>query len=53
MKWLVGVSAGKTQLVSCDRSNNSNAIEVKMNESFLEEKPYFIMLGFLFSSKGD
>ena len=24
-----------------------------MNESFLEEKPYFIMLGFLFSSKGD
>ena len=29
-KWLVDFSAGKTQLVSFDRSNNTGAIDVKM-----------------------
>ena len=33
--WLVNFNAGKTQLVLSDRSNNSGAIDVKMNESVL------------------
>ena len=37
-KWLVGFSAGKTQLVSFDRSNNNGSINVKMDGSVLEEK---------------
>ena len=52
-KWLVDFNAGKTQLVSFDRSNNSGAIDVKMNESVLEEKSSFEMLGLAFSSKFD
>ena len=35
-KWLVDFSAGKTQLVSFDRSNNTFAIHVKMDGSVLE-----------------
>ena len=47
-KWLVDFSAGKTQLVSFDRS------DVKMDGSVLEEKSSFKMLGLLtFSSKLD
>ena len=52
-KWLVDFNAGKTQLVSFDRSNNSGSIDVKMGESILEEKSYFKMLGLTFSSKLD
>ena len=37
-KWLVDFNAGKTQLVSFDRSNNAGAIDVKIDESVLEEK---------------
>ena len=37
-KWLVDVNAGKTQLVSFDRSNNNGSIDVKMDGSLLEEK---------------
>ena len=37
-KWLVDFSAGKTQLVSFDRSYNTCAIDVKMDGSVLEEK---------------
>ena len=37
-KWLVDFNAGKTQLVSFDRSNNTGAIDVKMDGSVLEEK---------------
>ena len=37
-KWLVDFNAGKTQLVSFDWSNNTGAIDVKMNGSVLEEK---------------
>ena len=51
-KWLVDFSAGKTQLVSFDRSNNTGAIDVKMDRSVLEEKS-FKMLGLTFSSKLD
>ena len=37
-KWLVAFNAGKTQLVSFDRSNNNGSIDVKMDGSILEEK---------------
>ena len=40
-KWLVDFNAGKTQLVSFDRSNNNGSIDVKMDGSFLEEKIIF------------
>ena len=52
-KWLVDFSAGKTQLVSFDRSNNNGSIDVKMGGSILEEKSSFKMLGLTFSSKLD
>ena len=44
-KWLVDFIAGKTQLVSFDRSNNSGSIDVKMDGSVLEENASFKMLG--------
>ena len=47
---LVDFNAGKTQLVSFDRSNNTDAIDVKMDGSVLEKK-YSKMLGLTFSSK--
>ena len=37
-KWLVDFNAEKTQLVSSDQSNNTGAIDVKIDESVLEEK---------------
>ena len=37
-KWLVDFNAGKTQLVSFDRSNGTSATDVKMDGSVLEEK---------------
>ena len=52
-KWLVGFNAGKTQLVSLDRSNNNRSIDVKMDGSVLEEKSSFKMLGLTFSSQLD
>ena len=52
-KWLVDFNAGKTQLVSFDRSNNNGSIDVKMDRSVLEEKSSFKMLGLTFSSKLD
>ena len=52
-KWLVHFSAGKTQLVSFDRSNNNRSIDVKMVGSVLHEKSSFKMLGLTFSSKQD
>ena len=48
-KWLVDFNAGKTQLFSFERSNNTGAIDVKMDEKM--EKSYFKMLGLTFSSK--
>ena len=52
-KWLVDFNAGKTQLVSFDRSNNNGSIDVKMGGSILEGKSSFKMLGLTFSSKLD
>ena len=43
-KWLFDFNAGKTQLVLFDRSNNTSAIDVKMDGSVLEEKSCFKML---------
>ena len=37
-KWLVDFNTENTQLVSFDQSNNTGAIEVKTDGSFLEEK---------------
>ena len=50
-KWLGHFSNGKTQLVLFDWSNNTDAIDVKMDGSVLEEKSCFKMLGLTFSSK--
>ena len=52
-KWLVDFNAGKTQLVSFNRSNNTGSIDAKMGGSVLEEKSSFKMLGLTFSSKLD
>ena len=49
-KWL-DFNAGKNQLASFDQSNNTGAIDVKMDGSVLEEKSSFKMLGLTFSSK--
>ena len=50
-KWLVDFHAGKSQLVSFDQSNNTAAIDVKMDGSVHEEKSSFKMLGLTFFSK--
>ena len=47
----VDFNAGKTQLISFDWSNNTGAIDVKMNSSVLEEISSFKMLWLTFSSK--
>ena len=52
-KWLVDFNAGKTQSVSFDQSNNTGAIDVKMDGSVLEKKSCFKMLGLSFSPKLD
>ena len=52
-KWFVDFNAGKTELVSFHQSNKTGAIDVKMDESVLEEKSSFKMLGLTFSSKLD
>ena len=51
-KWLVDFNAGKTQVVSFDRSI-PDAIDVEMDGSVLEEKSSFKMLGLTFCSKLD
>ena len=43
--WLVECNAGKTKLVSLDRSNNTGAIDLKTDVSVLEKKSSFKMLG--------
>ena len=37
-KWLVDFNAGKTQLVSFDKSNNTGSVDRKMDGPVLEEK---------------
>ena len=52
-KLLVDFSAGKTQSVLFDWSNNTGAIDVKMDGSVLEENSSFKILELTFSSKLD
>ena len=52
-KWLVDFNSGKTQLVSFDQSENTGAIDVKMDGSVFEKKSSFKMLGLTVSSKLD
>ena len=52
-KWLIDNNAEKTQLVSVDQSNNTGAVDVRMDGSILEKKSSFKMLGLTFSSKLD
>ena len=52
-KWRVDFNAGKTQLVSFDRSYNAGAVDGNVDGSVLEEKSYFKMLRLTFSSKLD
>ena len=52
-KWLVDFNAGKTQLVSFDRSHNTGAIDMKMDGCVLEEKSSFKIQVLIFSSKLD
>ena len=52
-KWLVNFNAGKTQLVSFDRSNNNGSNDVKLDGFVLEEKSSFKMLRLTFSSQLD
>ena len=50
---VVDFNAGKIQLILFDQFNNTLAINMKMDESFLEEKSSFKILGLTFSSKID
>ena len=52
-KWLVDLIARKSQLVSFDWSNNTGAIDVKMDGSVVEEKSSFKMPWLTFTSKLD
>ena len=52
-KWLVNFNDGKTQLVLFDRSNNTDAIDLEMDGSVLEENLFFKMLRLTFYSKLD
>ena len=52
-KWLIDFNSGKTQLVLFNWSNNTGAIDVKMDESVLQKKISFKMLGLTFPSKLD
>ena len=52
-KWLVHFNIGKTKLVSFEQFNNTDAIDVKMDGSVLEEKTSFKMLGLTFTPKSD
>ena len=52
-KWFVDFNSRKTQLVSIDRSNNTGAIDGKMDRSVLEKNSSFKMLWLTFSYKLD
>ena len=52
-KLLVDFNARNTQIVSSDQSNNTGAINVKMDGPALEENSSFKMLGLTFFSKLD
>ena len=50
-KWLLDFNAGKSQLVLFDQSNNTGAIDVKMDGSVHDDKLSFKMLGLTLFSK--
>ena len=50
-KWLADFNAEKIKLILFGQSNNTGAVDVKMDASVLEEKSSFKMLGLTFSSK--
>ena len=52
-KWLFDFNSVKTQLVLFGGSDNTGAIDAKMDGCVLEEKPSFKILGLTFSSKLD
>ena len=52
-KWLVDFNAGKIRLVLFGQSDNSGAIDMEIDESVLEEKSSFKMLGLPVSIKLD
>ena len=52
-KWLVNFNSGKAQLISFDQSNNTSAIDKKMDGSVLEKKISFKILRLYFSSELD
>ena len=52
-KWPVDFNVEKTQLVLLDWSNNTGAVDVKMDGSVVEKKSFFKMLGLTFPSKLD
>ena len=52
-RWLVDFNAGKAQVFWFDWSNNTVAIDVKMDGFVLAEKSSFKMLGLTFFSKLD
>ena len=52
-KCFVDFNAGKTQLVSFERFNNSDATDLKMGGSVCEEKSSFKMVGLSFCTKLD
>ena len=52
-KWLVDFSAGKTQLILFDWSNNAASVDVKLDCSVVEEKSSFKRLGLTFPYRLD
>ena len=50
-KWLVDFNAGNTQLASFDQSDNTVAVDVKMDGSVFKEKSSFTMQRLTFCSK--
>ena len=52
-KCLVSFNAGKTHLASFDQSNNTGAVDVKMDESVPDKKSSSKMPGSTFSSELD
>ena len=52
-KWHVDFNAGKTQLIPFHQWKNSDAIDMKMDESALDKRSSFTMLRLSFSSELD
>ena len=53
LKWVANFNAGKTELVLFEWFDNSGAINVKIDGSFLEKKSHFKIMALPLSSKLD